>query len=57
MLQMGVTNSKFIYFVVWTHFGMVVDKINFNAEIYNDMKVKFEKYYNEFSLKSYYSKV
>jgi len=54
MLQMGVTGTKKTYFVVWTPRGMVIDEITFDENMWLEMKSVFERYYNEFYLRSYF---
>ena len=55
MMQMGVTNISKLYFVVWTPHGLIIDHISFDPELWSSMKHKFEKFYKEFYLKSFYS--
>jgi len=56
MLQMGVTDIKKLFFVVWTSHGMVIEEINFDSDMFSHMKTKFKKYYEEFYLQSFFSK-
>ena len=54
-VQMGVTNLKKSYFLVWSPHGHVLDCISFDAELWDCMKKKFYEYYNDYYLKSIFS--
>ena len=38
LMQMGITNSKYCYFFVWTQHGHVLEKIVFDEPFWNDLK-------------------
>ena len=43
-MQMGVTKSKTVSFVVWNTHGMVIDNITFDKELWKSMKSNFEMF-------------
>ena len=50
----GYWNYK-INFVVWTPHAMIIDEICFDDEFWCSMKNKFQKYYEHFLLRSFFS--
>ena len=54
-MQMGVTKTKTAYFVVCTIHGMVIDKITFDKERWESTKSKFEMFYKDFYINSFFS--
>ena len=55
LMRMGVTKTKTAYFVVWTIHAMVIDKITFDKELWESIKSKFEMFYKDFYLNSFFS--
>ena len=56
-VQMGVTKNEFCYFMVWTPHGYVIERINFDEELWDSMKKKFFLYYNDFYLNTIFPTV
>ena len=55
MVQMAVTQLSTTFFVVWTPHGILVDSIQFDAELWKEMKTALLEYYNDFYLRTIYS--
>lgn len=47
-MQMAVTGSKLCYFFVWTQHGYILDKITFDDEYWNELKMVFAEFYNHY---------
>ena len=52
---MGVTKTKTAYIVVWTTYGMVIDKITFDKGLWKSMKSNFEMFYKKFYSNLFFS--
>ena len=55
IMQIEVTKTKNAYFVVWTTHGMVIGNITFDKQLWESMKSKFEMFYKDFYLNSFFS--
>ena len=49
---MQITETKTVYFVVWTTHGIVIHSIIFDEELWKSMRSNFEMFYKDFYLKS-----
>ena len=49
---MQITETKTVYFVVWTTHGIVIHSIIFDKELWKSMRSNFEMFYKDFYLKS-----
>ena len=56
ILQMAVIRCSVAYFVVWTPYSIVIDKINFNVSFVDLLNEKFINYCKDYYLKLFFSK-